>query len=312
MTEEIDEIRASVIHICMNGLNWSLLQSFAAVYETGTLTAAAQRLGLTQPSLGRHVAQLEQQLNATLFETYARRKIPTQLAHELAQEVAQMQTYAARVQIKAEGQEQILGGVVRITASDVVASYLLPGAIGELMADNPGLELEIVATNSTENLLLREADIALRMHEPDQDDLIVTKLGDTQMGLFAHETYIARMGMPDAWPAFKDHIMLGYDQNPLMMQVLTRLGIDASSSDFRLRMDDQSAHIEYLRAGLGIVATQRLVAQAIGGVVEISANLELPSLPIYLTAHRELRHTPRIRRVYDALVQHFRTLLKVG
>ena len=156
----------------MHNPDWTLTRSFLAVAETGSLSAAARQLGLSQPTLGRHVADLEAQLGMPLFQRAPRGLIPTTAALNLLPHARAMRDAAARLHLAAAGQTETLAGTVRLTASRIVAHYILPAIIAELRQAEPGIEVELVATDATENLLFHEADIALRMYRPTQLDIV--------------------------------------------------------------------------------------------------------------------------------------------
>lgn len=284
-------------------LDWTLLRSFLAIYDGGSLTAAATQLGQSQPTLGRHLQTLEASLGAPLFLRKPRGQEPTALAHQLSDVARRMQTAALDVQMLADNQEQSIQGTVRVTASEVVATYILPPILHQILQENPQVQIELVASNTADNLLMREADIAVRMAPPTQDDVIAKKIGDVPIGLFAHKDYLTRNGTPQSWDDMMTHTVVGYDKTPLMIDALTAMGIPASPASFRLRCDDQAAHVEFLRMGLGIVATQKGAVRHLNNITQILPQLPLPPLPMYLAAHKQLRSVPRIRLVFDALVE---------
>jgi len=157
---------------------------------------ASRKLGNSQPTLGRHVTTLEEQLGATLFTRTGRELIPTQTAFDLASQANAMRNAASKISLSAAGHSEKLEGTVRVTASEVMATYALPPIIARLLEEEDGLEIELVASNSTENLLRREADIAIRMHRPEQVDLTARKIGDIPIGLFASDSYLKKYGVP--------------------------------------------------------------------------------------------------------------------
>jgi DNA-binding transcriptional LysR family regulator len=219
-----------------------------------------------------------------------------------------MQQAAARMSIVAEGKSEDLRGTVRITASEIVATYILPEVIATLLADEPALQIELVATNSTENLLLREADIAVRMSEPTQQDLIARKLGDIPIGLYAAQSYLDRAGTPLALPDLAGHTLLGYDRSDLLIRGMVQFGIPITRDDFAFRVDDQVTYLEALRAGVGIGASQQRQA-AIYHLVRLFPEIPIPPLPVWLAAHTELKTSARVRRVFDYLATHLPPLL---
>ena len=190
-------------------LDWRLLQALLAVADTGSLSGAAERLGSSQPTLGRQVAELERLLGFPVFARHARGYAPTEAGRALLPAARAMGDAAAQLALAAEGRSQHLAGTVRITASVMVATYWLPGIVGDLRRAEPEIRIEIVPTDRSENLLYREADIALRMYRPEQLDVVTRHLGDVSLGLFAHRDYLARRGRPETVAELAGHDLIG-------------------------------------------------------------------------------------------------------
>ncbi len=288
--------------------DWTLTRSFLAVAETGSLSAAARQLALTQPTLGRHIATLEAQLGIALFTREARGLTPTEAAAALVPHARTMRDAAARLSLAAAGREEARFGTVRITASRIVAHHLLPPMLAELRRTEPGIQIELVPSDSSENLLFREADIALRMYRPTQLDLITSHLCDLPMGLYAAQDYLQHHPAPQTVEDLRHHQIIGFDRSPLMLQMMRALGFSARREDFPLRCDDQLVYWNLVRAGLGIGGMQRAVAGTDPGVIRVAPFVPLPDLPVWLTAPEALRQSPRIRRVFDALSSAFKAL----
>lgn len=291
----------------MQNLDWSQLQSFAAVAEHGSLSAAARALGSSQPTLSRHIAQLETELGVRLFLRGKAGMVPTQRGHDLVEHVVNMADAAARFSMVSQGRGTDLAGTVRITASRVVASYVLPALLTEMREQYPEIQVEIVASDTSENLLRREADIALRMYRPLQNDVISRHVADVPVAAYAAHAYIARHGAPATLAAFLDHTLIGYDRSTLLIDGFARAGFPVTADAFALRCDDQVVGWEMVVAGCGIGFGQMQVGDADPRVVRVSGDTALASLPMWLTAHPELRSTPRVRRVYDWLARHLGT-----
>lgn len=287
----------------MQSFDWTLLQSFLAVAETGSYSAAARASGRSQPTIGRHVEQLQSQLGATLFQRASSGYSLTQTGTALMDHARTMQRAAANISLITEGRAEDLRGTVRVTASEIVATYILPALFADLLAQEPELQIELVATNSSENLSLREADIAVRMVQPDQQDLIARKIGDIEIGLFAAQAYLDRTSIPTSPADFAQHTILGYDKSDLIIRGMAAFGMQAKRTDFAFRIDNQVAYLEAIRAGVGIGASQRRQAQRYD-LIEVLPSLNLPSLPVWLAAHTELRTSARVRRVFDFLADH--------
>lgn len=292
----------------MENLDWSLTRSFLAVAEAGSLSAAARQLHLSQPTLGRHIADLEAALNLTLFTRQPRGLAPTEAALALMPHARNMREAAAKLALAAAGQDENPAGSVRITASRIVAHHILPPMLARLRAAEPRLQIDLVASDDSENLLFREADIAVRMYRPNQLDLITAHLCDMPIGLYAANSYLSKHPAPHSLDALRPQDFIGFDKSDLMLRMMHRLGLQARREDFALRCDDQIVYWNLVRAGLGIGGMQTLIGDADPDVTRIARFVPLPALPVWLTAPEALRQSPRIRRVFDALTASFRAL----
>ncbi len=286
----------------MQNFDWNLLQSFLAVADAGSYSGAARQCGHSQPTIGRHIQQLQTQLGAVLFQRGTTGYTPTQTGMALLEHARAMQAAAAKVSLVAEGRADEIAGTVRITASEMMASYTLPALLGNLLRQQPGLQIELVATNSQENLLLREADIAVRMARPVQQDLIGRHLGEVSLGLFAAQSYLDQAGALEEETDILKHTVLGYDRDDTIIQGMKALGFPVKREDFAFRVDDQAAYLEALCAGVGVGATQVMLGR-VKGLVRLLPDLPIPPLPVWLTAHEELRTSARVRCVFDFLAE---------
>ncbi|WP_397534308.1 LysR family transcriptional regulator [Roseateles sp.] len=281
-------------------LDWSQLQSFLAVAEAGSLSRAAPLLGQSQPSLSRQLASLEASVGQALFERHSRGLTLTAAGRALLPAARRMREGAQDLSLAVAAQGQQLAGTVRLTASEIVSAYFLPELLAGLRRQHPEIQLELVASNEVENLLERSADIALRMVRPAQGMLVARKLGDWPLGMFAHRRYLDRMGMPTR-DTMADHEWLGYDRSDQMLRGFAAAGFQVGPEFFGLRCDHQVVLWEAVRAGMGIGIGLKALAARDADLVQVLPELEIPPLPLWLTAHRELRDTPRLRLVFDAI-----------
>jgi len=281
--------------------DWSLWRSFAAVVEHGSLSAAARALRLSQPTLGRHIETLEAQLDLPLFERTLTGLKPNAAALALLAPITRAQAALAEATMMAEGAQDTAGGTVRITASAMISNYVLPDILVTARARYPQIALEIVPSDSSENLLLREADIAIRMFRPTQLELVTRHLGDIALVPTAHERYLARRGRPTSLAELWQHDLIGFDRSDAIIEHARRLGHSITRDNFPLRSDDQPHLWELIRAGLGIGFGQANLVRRTPGMVALPINLAIPPLEVWLTTHRELFTSQRIRAIYDAL-----------
>jgi len=282
-------------------LDWTLIRSFLAVAETGSLTAAAKQLNQSQPTLGRHIKAAEAALGATLFK-----RVPTGLeltaagralitpARDMARASNQLITLAA-------GRDARLSGTVRITASVVVSHFILPPIIAALRDAEPEIEVELVPTDETENLIFREADIAIRMYRPTQLDIVTCKIADHPLALYAARSLLEKYGQPETLDDLTNLPFVGFDRSDLILRHMRAEGFDVDRTFFRTRCDDQAAFWRLVCAGCGVGAMQQVIGDADPAVVRLAVQVNLPPLPIWLAAHEALHKTPRVKRVWDHL-----------
>jgi DNA-binding transcriptional LysR family regulator len=197
---------------------------------------------------------------------------------------------------------------VRVTASRVVSHFLLPPILAELRVQEPGIDIELVPSDSTENLLFREADIALRMYRPTQLNVVTRHLGDLPTAIYAAKSYLDRRGRPQGVEELMGLDFVGFDRSDLILRLMAGLGIARRREDFALRCDDQVVYWALVRAGCGVGATQCPIGDADPLVERVAPFVPLPALPVWLTAPEALRQNPRVRRVMDHLSAAFQRL----
>jgi DNA-binding transcriptional LysR family regulator len=287
----------------IRGLDWSLLQSFLRVAQEGSLSAAARRHGLSQPTLGRHMRALEQALGQPLLKPALRGQVLTPLGSALLDHLRAMDEAAARAALVASGRQTGLAGSVRVTAARVVAQYHLPPILAALRRDLPEIQIDLIASDQPENLLYREADIALRMFRPETGDLVAQKLADLDLGLYAATSYLERRGRPRTPEELMQLDFAGFDRSDLMIRLMADQGFAVSRDFFGLRCDDQLVNWALVRAGGGVGGFQCALADRDPLVERIARFVTLPKLPLWIVTPAALRDVPRIARVRAALVQ---------
>ena len=294
----------------IESFDWRLVRSFLAVLDAGSLMGAARALNANQPTLSRHVAELEAQLGAPLFERTGRGVSPTPTALAIADAARQMEVGAVALARTLVRQRDQTTGTVRITTSMVAASYLLPPVLAALHLEEPGIQLELVASNQLSNLLRREADIAVRMVRPVQTSLVARKLGNVGLGAYAHESYLQRAGTPREPADLAHHTLIGYAQDELILRGFAAMGLPLKREDFALRTDDQVAYAMLVAQGAGIGFMANYTAPYWPGVRRVLPQLAIPPLPCWLAVHREIRSSKVVRRVFDFLAQALPKVLK--
>ncbi len=288
----------------LHRFDWSLIRSFLAVLDGGSLLAAARTLRMSQPTLGRHITELESQLGAVLFERTGRGLLPTTTAVQLSLAARNMEAGALQLARTLAGAQAQTQGSVRITASVPVAVYLLPPILSRMRQSLPEIQIELVSSNQVSNLLRREADIAVRMVRPDQSSLIAKKIGSVNLGAYAHRSYLARHA-PLRKPAdLLQHELIGSDTDSAIVQGFAAMGYPVTHELFVLRSDDFIVQWQAVRAAMGIGFCADYMARTESDVLPVlAAQLKIPPLPMWLAVHREIRSNARIRAVFDFLAQ---------
>jgi DNA-binding transcriptional LysR family regulator len=283
--------------------DWSLLPTFLAALERGSLLGAARQLGISQPTAGRHIADLEAQLGRALFERTGRGLRPTALALELAGPARAMQSGALALAERLLDTQSQVTGTVRLSASQPVACYLLPEVLAQLRQALPAIQIELVVSNQVSNLLQREADIALRMVQPAQASLVARRIAEVTLSACASGAYLARRGTPQQPMDLLQHELIGLDQQEDLLRGFSAMGFPVTKEGFALRTDDLIASWQAVRANLGVGFVADYVIDTDPAVQRLLPMLPLPRLPIWLTVHREIRNNGPIRAVYDFLAQ---------
>ena len=275
--------------------DWSLIRSFLAALEHGSLLAAARALQTSQPTVGRHIAALEEQLGVLLFERTGRGLRPTETGRRLAEGALAMQSGADALARSLMGSRHELAGTVRLSASVAVATFLMPTVLAQMRHRLPDIQIELVASDAVSNLLRREADIALRMMRPGQGTVIARRIATVTFGAFAHDDYLRRRGMPRNVADLLQHDLVGDDRNQDILQGFRALGLAATPEHFALRSDDVGVCWQAVRAGLGIGFLAHHVARTDVRVLRLSrwhggmtATLRLPTPPAPSATRRPL------------------------
>ena len=286
----------------MNSLfDWSLVRSFLAVLEKGSLLAASRDLQLSQPTIGRHVAELESQLGLVLFDRNGRGLLPTEAAYHLAESARIMQSGADQLARNVMGADLGASGTVRITASQPVSCYVLPPLLAQMRLSLPDVQVELVASNEVSNLLRREADIAVRMVQSEQASIIARRVGKVTLRACAHQDYLRRRGVPRQPSDLLAHDLIGGDRNDDTLKGFAAQGLVVGREQFAFRADDLIVVWQAVRAGLGVGFVSEHLIRSDSAVIPVLPKLKIEPLPVWLAVHKEIRTSKRIRAVYDFL-----------
>jgi DNA-binding transcriptional LysR family regulator len=283
--------------------NWDLYRTFLAVLEEGSLSGGARALGLTQPTIGRHIEALEQALGFALFTRSQQGLKATEGAQQLKPYAEALASTAAALLRVASSQGGEARGAVRVTASEVIGAEILPAILGPLREAHPELAIELVLSNRIENLLNREADIAVRMVRPDQDALVARHIGEIPLGFFARQDYLQRHGVPQTLADLASHAVIGFDRDFASVRALAAEFGPIDRNLFALRTDNQLAHLAAIRAGFGVGVCQVGLAKRDPSLIHILRNEFEAKLDTWLAMHEDLKDTGRCRVVFDALAE---------
>lgn len=281
--------------------DWTLWRSFLGVLNEGSLSGAARALRLTQPTIGRHIDELEAALETTLFTRSQFGLEPTTAALALAPQAEAMAATAASLVRIASGEAEEIRGDVRITASEIVGAEVLPPMLGAFRDEFPRVAIELVLSNETEDLVRRQADIAVRMIRPTQTSLVAKKIGSVTIGLHAHRGYIKRHGVPRNLDEAGGHTIIGFDSDTASIRALRRRGMAFDRRMFGLRSDSDLAQLAAIRAGAGIGAIQLGIARRDKSLVRVLPEAFAMDLEVWVAMHEDLRPIRRMRAMFDHL-----------
>jgi DNA-binding transcriptional LysR family regulator len=283
--------------------DWEGQRAFLAVLETGSLSGAARALSVAQPTVRRRIEALEQGVGAALFTRSPTGLTPTSAAILLGDHARAMASAAAAFTRTASAEAQAESGTVRITASEIVAVEVLPAILADLRARHPGIEIELGASNRNEDLLRREADIAVRMSPPRQEALLVRRIGEVPLGLFAHQRLIERHGLPRTLEDLKGLPFVGFEHPPPYLDRMIAGGFQLSRIDFSFRSDNDLAQLAAIRAGIGAGACQIGLGRRCADLVPMLEQAFRYPLETWVVMHEDLKGLRRMRLVFDALVE---------
>lgn len=289
-------------------VNWQSWYYFTTTADCGSLNKAAEKLSISQSTLSRQLLTLEKGLGQSLFNRSTQGVTLTEFGTLLLGEVQLMQQSANRLQRLACGEHNVLTGKLRVSANQILAQYYLPNILPDFFISYPDISVEIEVNNHASNIDKRDADIAIRMFQPTQSDLIARHLFDIPLGLYASQAYLDTVTVPDSPEALFELRMLGYDRDTQIEQGSRALGWNLRNEDFRFRSDFMPIQIELARKGGGIVITHQELAEKLQ-LEKIDIDLELPELPVFLVCHRDVQHNQKIRVMMDFLAQRLQNAL---
>jgi DNA-binding transcriptional LysR family regulator len=286
--------------------SWELYHSFLAVVRERSLSGAARALGLTQPTIGRHIDLLEEALGVSLFARSRTGLVASTAARELVPHAEAMASAASAIARIASGDAQEERGAVRVTASEMIGTEVLPSVLTAFRREHPSIDVELVLSNRSQDLLRREADIAVRMVKPKQSALTAKKLGSVHLGLHAHPSYLKAHGVPRSLAELRDHTLIGFDSSATIG--LPKLELPLTRDLFAFRCDSDVGQYAALRAGFGIGMCQIALGKR-DYLVPVLSNAMRVELGVWVVMHKDLKHTLRMRLMFAHLVTHLQAYI---
>jgi DNA-binding transcriptional LysR family regulator len=286
-----------------SAFDWNQARAFLVTAEEGSLSAAARALGLTQPTLSRQVASLEEALGVTLFERTSRALLLTKSGVALLAHFRMMGDAANNISLAATGQSEAVTGHVLISATDLMARYLLPPVLKKLRRTAPDLQIEIIASNELSDLRRREADIAIRHSRPNDAALFAKRLHDKKAHLFASKEYLDEVGRPNTLADLEKLTFVGFDQPELRLGLMASRGLTLTTANFNFSTSSATLALELVRQGFGIGLLPTEISEHCPELENPYTEFQPISIETWLVTHRELKTNLRIRVVFDLLAQ---------
>ena len=283
-------------------LSWDLLGAFLAVMRTGSLSAASRALGVAQPTVRRQIENLEAVLGVVLFTRSQAGLVATETAIATLPYAESMASAAEAFVRSVSAPSDAEHGTVRVTCSEVVGFAVLPPILANLGRAHPRLQIELSLSNANEDLLRRDADVAVRMAQPTQNALVAKRAGTVQLGVFATEAYLAEHPAPRSVADLRGHALIGKDRDPSFYAALAAAGVSLKRKDFALRTDSDPAYLAAIRAGIGIGMCQVPLAIGPPRLRRLLPKV-VAELPIWVVTHEDLRGSRRVSIVFDHLVR---------
>ena len=288
--------------------DWNQVRAFLATADEGTFSAAAKVLRTTQPTIGRQVAGLEEDLAITLFERIGKTLVLTEAGIELLEHVREMGEAATRISLAASGRSQAIVGLVRVSVSDIFAAALMPPILKEMEAHAPELQFDIVATNDLSDLQRREADIAVRHVQPVQPDLIARRICDAEARFYASSDYLDRAGRPGSLEELSKLEFVSIGERESAINYMNRLGLELRPKNFRISSENGNVAWDFVRQGFGVMIMASSVGDRTEGIELVLPDMQPVTFPVWLIAHRELLSSRRVRLVFDHLAEKLLSL----
>ncbi len=284
--------------------DWSDMAVFLAIFDAGSLVSAAETLGMSQPTVGRHLAALEERMGITLFARTGRRMVPTELAHRIEESARKMAREMHAIQRGVVDATTGLQGSVTISANEGTGSEWLVPVLAKLQLKHPEIYVDLKIESRAADLVQREADIALRMGRPTQLDLITRKLATVGFGFYASEAWVERHGTLASLQDLNDTPWIRGAFNPQGNDLLQEFFATHSiTCKMVMSTNSPAAQIRAVQQGIGFGVLSHRWASRERGLVRLLPEVAAAEIDLWLVTHEDLRHSARLRAVADHIVE---------
>tara|TARA_R110002072_G_scaffold31735_12_gene97631 strand:- start:2913 stop:3782 length:870 start_codon:yes stop_codon:yes gene_type:complete len=283
-----------------NPISWEDAQTFLAVIESGSFSAAGKALNLGQPTISRRIIKLERRLSEQLFIRGKHGAERTSAADRLLPAAQQMAKWATEFDHAAKGGENQIAGVVKIAAPPGVAVEQIAPFAAHLMKVLPDIRLEVLSSIDHVDLTRGAADIAIRTQKPTEPELIALHEFQSQPAVYGAPAYVEKLRQPCVWADLDWVTWAGRYQSVTPRPMLEKLIPEFQPM---LASDDYLVQKAAVRAGVGVMICSRSSSDEIGTLVEVDVGVILPQSAFYIVCARSVQHVPRIKRVIEAMVE---------
>lgn len=292
-------------------MDWDKLRIFKAVADAGSFTHAGDILNLSQSAISRQISTLEKSLGLVLFHRHARGLVLTEQGEMLLNTTREVFERLERVQTQLRDSRALPEGPLRLTTVEFIASTWLIPQIPAFRALYPKIEFTLLLDDRIYDLNRREADVAIRLHKVENNDLIEQHMTSINFSLCASKDYLARHGIPKKPIDFHDHLIIGYPRNahtPFRKPnwTINSLGIEIDNNPNILLINSMHARYSAVKDGVGISVLPQYIVYQDDDIEVLMPDLKIPSVDMYFVYPQERRHSKRIKVLQDFLFSNIK------
>ncbi|MDA8585960.1 LysR family transcriptional regulator [Rhodobacteraceae bacterium] len=286
-------------------MDWDKLRIFHAVADAGSLTHAGDRLHLSQSAVSRQIRALEETLNTTLFHRHARGLILTEQGELLFDAASAMSRRLDTAEARIRDSEEEVFGELRVTTTTAFGSLWLAPRLPKLYEKFPDLKLDLMLEERVLDLPMREADVAIRMKEPSQADLVRRKIMSVKMCLYATPAYIEKNGMPDTLDDMKTQRLISQSVNSAQVGAASQLVTELLTHEvpLLLTVNNYFGVLQVVLADLGVGVLPDYVTQDFPNLLRVLPDVQSNDVPVFLAYPEELRQSRRIAAFRDFVTE---------